>query len=55
MAAVVICCQASTRHTVMSRFWELSRDLHCADAAEALLLMPYAPSMCSMLPTYKLH
>ena len=57
MAAVIICCQASTRHTVMSQFWELSRDLHCADVAGALLLLPYAPRMCSicMFPTYKLH
>ena len=55
MAAVIICCQASARLTVMLRFWELSRDLHCADVAEALLLLPYAPSMCIMFPTYKLH
>lgn len=55
MAAVIICCQASTKHTVISRFWELSRDLRYADVAEALLLLPYAPSMCSMFPIYKLH
>ena len=41
MAAVIICCQASARHTVMSQFWELSRILHCAHVAEALLLLPY--------------